>query len=52
MLTCERCGKEIETIHDAFYIQLIHRGLKLDISRLCEQCYQTIKEVLEDGQIK
>lgn len=62
---CTRCGADGKH-HEMFHLSIVN--FPLDISPytygtippmnrfeqalLCEQCYQTIKEVLEDGEIK
>ena len=49
---CDRCGKLVErednyrvSIENCFFEDYIDYDL-------CEQCYTTIKEVLQDGEIK
>ena len=65
---CDRCGKEMPRREAEISLALITypeatiRGLISGFSDhasydritndLCENCYQTIKEVLEDGEIK
>ena len=50
---CMRCGSRGE-FEEMFYVE-VYNGIAisrvLDI-RICEQCFQTIKEVLQDGDIK
>ena len=48
---CDRCGKLIngEPPHN---LLVYFERIELNNVELCEQCYQTIKEVLEDGEIK
>ena len=48
---CDRCGGKIED-YRPFTITIQQGWEYLHTSSLCEQCYQTIKEVLEDGEIK
>ena len=50
--TCERCGTEIENENLWFRCKLDSMTENLATVNLCENCYQTIKEVLEDGEIK
>ena len=57
---CDRCGKELaeaDTFRSADIDKLVYfvtcEGVREHIHyELCEQCYTTIKEVLEDGEIK
>lgn len=61
---CDRCGKIMEKLEaEVNLVLLTHpddscltsfdRVLRDPIyMELCENCYQTIKEVLEDGEIK
>lgn len=56
MLKCEcsRCGKETPWV-EAIAIHIIPAPIEnspVEYLFLCENCYQTIKEVLEDGEIK
>lgn len=48
---CDRCGKNCGPFREAG-IQLVFDGIETHNADLCENCYQTIKEVLEDGEIK
>ena len=48
---CDRCGTITED-WDAFARIELYVGGEVDNICICEQCYQTIKEVLEDGEIK
>lgn len=49
---CERCGKDIGNRYDCFYLGVSHQFERIEDYRLCENCYQTIKEVLENGEVK
>lgn len=52
---CDRCGEPVEHENRAILTMGIanEKGFYEHFtSMLCEQCYQTIKEVLEDGEIK
>lgn len=47
---CDRCGHIMEEIEAVIDLYLDHHKTH-DSLQLCEQCYTTIKEVLEDGEI-
>lgn len=58
---CDRCGKVMDYMEAQINLGLsVDRLCDLGYERyyestqkdLCENCYQTIKEVLEDGEIK
>ncbi len=48
---CMRCGTSVPH-KELFYLTIRFPDYSETWSILCEQCYQTIKEVLEDGEIK
>ena len=53
---CDRCGTPIPYTDFACHLTMtLIENCKSNyrsVSIICEQCYQTIKEVLEDGEIK
>ena len=51
---CDRCGTITEDFDAYARVEIYSSPMELDGETycLCEQCYQTIKEVLEDGEIK
>ena len=51
---CDRCGKSL-LWEERFACNLLSPAFNcnpIESYYLCENCYQTIKEVLEDGEIK
>ena len=53
---CDRCGKELPNGYEGYTtLQMCDPDTgeaKLIEKYICEQCYTTIKEVLQDGEIK
>ena len=49
---CDRCGIHTPKQTDRFFLKIRYGNELIHIYRVCENCYQTIKEVLEDGEIK
>lgn len=48
--TCDRCGKLLD--RREAQLKLILDKVQTHNVDLCENCYQTIKEVLENGEVK
>lgn len=50
---CDRCGQTIEN-RDAYVAEIAPAISVLNPERydLCEQCFTTIREVLQDGEVK
>lgn len=49
---CDRCGRIVHPDNKYDLVAYSHNFEKALDYDLCENCYQTIKEVLEDGEIK
>ena len=48
---CDRCGGVEENVSPFMVVDIRAGGVIMERWELCEQCYATIKEVLQDGEI-
>ena len=52
LFKCDRCDNFVDFENDVYVIEIFSPLQDLGCYHLCENCYQTIKEVLEDGEIE